>query len=161
MRRLIVTILFCAVVGGCQNPAVDIAEIMSHSQCKTLRTGGTWVDMPRLARIRGAQLLDAPADPPATSQSESTAPSAELLLAISNGTQPSAGYGFQYDRAAIEARTLKLRLNWQAPSPDQAVAQVLTSPCVVYALPPPDLFDRVEIFIDGEFFRELDKPAAD
>ncbi len=72
----------------------------------------------------------APGQPPPAVDFATTAVAALFL-----GTRPTAGYGIRLLDAPVEAGTLVVRYEEQAPGPDTIAADLLTSPFVMVALP--------------------------
>jgi hypothetical protein len=61
----------------------------------------------------------------------------EGVALIAMGKRPTAGYMVvpAADRAAVEAGTVRIPVAWQEPPEGAVVAQVLTTPCLLVALP--------------------------
>lgn len=60
----------------------------------------------------------------------------EALL-VQMGQRPTAGYGLWPEQpvARLRGEVLEVVLDWQSPPPGAMVAQVLTSPCMLIAIP--------------------------
>ena len=155
IERAVMTVALIASVWACAPRAtVDVSEIMNHGRCAHLEPGATWVTLDELAEIRGVQLLgmETPQATPQASQVSSELPS-QHLLAVSNGSQPTAGYAFELGRVSASGNAIELYLNWHKPDADAYVAQVLTSPCAVFAVA--GYFESLSIYIDNEHFASL------
>ncbi len=59
------------------------------------------------------------------------------VFVLSMGSQPTAGYGIELhsDRATVQRESLTIPAGWQEPPADTMVAQVVTSPCIVFTVP--------------------------
>jgi hypothetical protein len=125
------------MAAGCAgNGQLDAVTVLRHDQCEGLEPGLTRVDMAALARIRGSTLLGMAAPEPDAADDL-------LLIAVSRGSQRTAGFSLELERARREGATAVIEVRWQAPEPGAMVAQVITHPCLVVGLPA-DAIDRVE-----------------
>jgi hypothetical protein len=127
---LAATILVLA--GGCTEPHdVEVDTVLSHAHCHPLAPGVHRVTPDDVARLRGAQLLGFEDD------ADAAAPDADaLLVAVSLGQRPTAGYSLRVHGAAhLEDGVLTLRISETRPGPADMVAQVITHPCVVVSVP--------------------------
>ena len=60
----------------------------------------------------------------------------EQVLVLYLGSRPTPGYGLSLESGErLSDSTLRLDLANQRPPPDAVMAQVMTSPCLVLALP--------------------------
>ena len=61
----------------------------------------------------------------------------EVVVLIASGQKPTAGYGLALasDRAPVKDKAAGVRVTFTAPDPGMMAAQVMTSPCLVVALP--------------------------
>jgi hypothetical protein len=81
-----------------------------------------------------------------------------LLVAISRGQQPTPGYGLSLEAAHRSDATALVEVRWRTPAPDAVLAQVVTHPCLVVALPDAG-FERVEArTVDGDTLGTLRLP---
>lgn len=120
-------------VASCAGEPVHVTEVLNHGQCSKLRTGLTRVAETDLPEIRGVRLLHEPTSPTnAAPQLQAAIPSSEpLLVASSNGSQPTPGYAFALREARAEDKEVQLKYTWIVPAQDAMLAQVVTSPCSV------------------------------
>jgi hypothetical protein len=84
----------------------------------------------------------------------------EAAVFISMGTKPSSGYGLSLpaDSAHQVGDRLEIRLDWRAPARDAAVAQALTSPCVILKVPR-EGYARIRILDQaGRMRTQIDRP---
>jgi hypothetical protein len=121
------------LTGGCtQARSVDVFTLMSHGNCQGLQRGVRAIELEDVARLRGSHMIGF--------ESDATTPPADdvLLVAISLGQRPTAGYRLTVDGPADFADgVLTVRVNETRPPADAMVAQVLTHPCVVIGVPDP------------------------
>lgn len=104
-------------------------EVLNYGRCEGLAAGLSLVRYEDLGRIRGGTLVE---------QSEarsSDVDSTVVLVALSRGPQPTPGYGFTLLDATRSADRAELTVRWLEPPPDAVLAQVITKPCLVVALP--------------------------
>jgi hypothetical protein len=102
--------------------------VLEHGQCQGLNSGLTIVDYADLARIRGSKLLS-------MSTPDGGETSDLLLIAISQGQQPTPGYALTLESASAEGTTALVRVRWESPPADAVLAQMITHPCLVVGLP--------------------------
>ena len=155
-------LLLCVVIAccsACSPPEVKVTEVLNHGMCKTLRTGATEVEFADLAGIRGAQLLEQkPTEPISTAANSG---SEVLLIAVSNGSQPTPGYAFNL-AAAEQATTaaggleVQLQYEWITPAADAMMAQVVTSPCSVVQIDVAAQIQTVSVWLDGKQLGQAD-----
>lgn len=153
-------LVLAAAVSCAGDPAVEATTVLTYNQCEGLEAGVVRVDYEAVADIRGSRLLQTvPSDDPAgaADAADSVAgaqgqagngttadPRAPLLVAISRGPQPTPGYGLTLEQAYRRDGTATVVVRWEAPGPDAVLAQMMTHPCLVVALPKAD-FTRVEV----------------
>ena len=123
---------------GCSHPTVSVSEVLNHARCSGLARGIEEIQIHDLAKVRGVQMLAAPAkaDSSAKEQPTRDADAPGRLFAVSNGEQPTPGYGFELLEAVAVKEEIQLRYTWRTPAKDAVLAQVITSPCSVVALTP-------------------------
>lgn len=139
------TVVAWTLLGCADQGQLEAITVLEHDQCAGLKTGLSLTGYPDLARIRGASLLSMSrpdADVGADEAAGSGAAAQPILIALSRGPQPTPGYALSLESATLENQTAVLRLRWETPPPDAALAQVITHPCLVIALPGAG-FDRV------------------
>ena len=74
----------------------------------------------------------------------------KAVLVVDGGIRPSAGYALRLDStaASIAGRTLRLTVEVQMPDPKMRRAQMVTHPCLAFAVPAQG-YDRIAVF-DGD-----------
>ncbi|MFK7915654.1 MAG: protease complex subunit PrcB family protein [Pseudomonadales bacterium] len=149
LRRCCIIATVCGLATGCSgNRPVQAEVLLSHNNCQTLNAGVTEIAMAQIARIRGSRLLRHPAAQQADDESLATgttlsAPTsstptlsaATRVFAISRGSMPTPGYSMALHSAELADTTLTVRVDWEQPAADAVLAQQLTHPCMVVALP--------------------------
>ena len=129
LRRQWPLTLLALGMAGCAGPTpIEAVAVLQHGQCQSVDAGVTRVDYADLARIRGSNLLS-------LSKPEGEETTDLLLVAISRGQQPTAGYALSLDSAFAEGTTALIRVIWDSPPADAVLAQVITHPCLVVGLP--------------------------
>ncbi|MCB1684463.1 MAG: protease complex subunit PrcB family protein [Pseudomonadales bacterium] len=113
---------------GCSRP-VELAatEVLNEANCKGAEDGLQLVSYSEVAAMRGSTLLGMTV---AAEDKESDL----LLLSLSKGQQPTAGYHFELRDALLDEQTATLLVHWQQPAADSALAQIITFPCLVIGL---------------------------
>ncbi len=132
--------LACAALStSCSSQSVEVAEILNHSLCQSLRKGLNVVHFEDLAKIRGVEMLTPP-----------EMPQNVLLLAVSNGSQPTPGYRFELVEASARQQQLHLNYRWIKPSEDAVMSHMVTSPCSVIQINTQAELAAVEAYLDSE-----------
>ena len=144
----------CVQPGGnaASDATVPIARLASQGQCgghnrpavRWIANAGEWRDL--YARIN-SQWMNPPS-PPAVDFPR------EGVLLIAMGQRSSAGYGLTLaDKVAVvRDGVLTVRVDWREPLPDRLRAQVMTSPCLLVAVPDAG-FTRIEVVDQEERLR--------
>jgi len=132
-RRLVLAGLLGSAV-ACTGPApLEAVTLLQHGQCQALPEGVRLIGYAELAKLRGNSLLSmTDGDDTASGPGEARDP---LLVAVSRGPQPTAGYALALDSATLDTGTASLHVRWQTPPTDSLQAQVITHPCLVVGLP--------------------------
>lgn len=117
--------ILCA---GCTHgDPIHAAVLLNHTDCTIAHAGMQLVSYEDVARLRGSTLLSMP--PAAVSEQSDL-----ILLAISNGQQPTPGYRFEFDGAFNADRIATLGLRWLVPAENSPQPQMITHPCIVIGL---------------------------
>ena len=119
-----VLVLCTGCTGG---DSIDSAVLLNHSDCTIAKAGMQMVSYEDVARLRGSTLLSM------TSAPINHQPDL-ILLAISNGRQPTPGYRFDLIGAFAAEGIATLELRWLAPADDSPQPQMITHPCIVIGL---------------------------
>ncbi len=143
-----VIFLVTTSIAGCSAP-LGTAEVLKHGNCQTLTSGLTEVTYERIAEIRNSRLIGM------TDQEQPQIESDLLLLAISNGEQPTPGYGFSITDARLERETAVIEFFWQEPEADAVLPQVMTHPCIVIGLEKGSYLDVRAVDQTGKLLGEL------
>lgn len=140
----------CFQTGGnaASDATVPIATLASRDQCggqnrpavHWIATAGEWRDL--YARINSQWMNPPP--PPAVDFPR------EGVLLIAMGQRSSGGYGLTLadDVAAVRDGVLTVRVDWREPPAGSRQAQVMTSPCLLVAVPDAGFY-RVQV-VDRE-----------
>ncbi len=121
-------LISCTLLCGCTaGEVLPIAEILNHRHCQSVVAGLTLVTFEDVAAMRGSTLIGITTDP------GSEQPDLALVV-VSKGPQPTPGYAFQLVSARHEGKTAVVELEWQEPSADAVLAQVMTHPCLVVGI---------------------------
>ncbi len=141
------------LAAGCQSTTpIAVVELFSHGQCQGLSKGIRQIEFADLAGIRNAQMLTSSQDKAV----ETTAAPSVLLFAISNGNQPTPGYGFDLTVAKATNTEVELRYRWQTPAPGAVLAQVMTSPCSVIQVEAHPQLTSVSAWLDDTLLGKID-----
>ncbi len=134
MRPQLNAVLAAGVLAGCAGCAagasLEASSVLSYDQCRGIDVGLTQVDFADVAGIRGGTLLNMTRPEPAPEGEEDL-----LLVAISRGPQPTPGYAITLDRALRRDSTAQITVTWTTPESGAVLAEVMTHPCLVVALP--------------------------
>ncbi len=127
-------------LAGCSGARPVQTEVMlAHQNCQTLEAGITPVTLDRVAKIRGSRLISLdPAGQAQQGQPQQPQLNDIALFAISKGEMPTPGYSMTLAGAKLAEQVLTVQVNWQTPAADAVLAQVITHPCLVIAVPVTD-----------------------
>lgn len=157
LRALLVT---CIMLAGCDRPARepgDVDVVLLSSQCgrQVPSEALAWIDseieLQELYRrinqsksggggVIGGPFNVSPEDIPEVDFA------VDGLVLIEMGRRPTAGFGLAPLEPAFSVAdgTARLSIAWQEPGPESVVAQVMTSPCLLIAVPRGD-YDRIVV----------------
>jgi hypothetical protein len=143
-------IALLVVLGGCTPERnVDVVTLLSHAHCHQLAAGVRKVDMNEVAQLRGSVMLGF--DDASGGTQEDL-----LLIAISAGQRPTAGYSLELSGPAeFSDGDLLLQVVERRPPSDAMVAHVVTHPCLVVGIPERNV-QRIRVLDDrGELIGEV------
>ena len=138
-------LLTTVIVSGCGQQYVEVEELLNHNACKGLSQGLHSITPGRLPALRGVTLLEVSGT---AKQAETELQSGGVLIAISNGEQPTLGYAMHPLSATLDGTHLTMDYSWQTPDPTRQHAQTLSSPCSVIRLPPEQV-ERLSVTVEG------------
>ena len=146
-------------MSGCQaGTPIRAVELFSHANCNGVTKGIQQIQFADLAGIRNVQMLTSPRSGRAHEPSPDTQAEDVLLFVISNGNQPTPGYGFDLEKTDATSNEVELRYRWRTPAADASLAQVMTSPCTVVQLDAhPDL-TAVSAWLDDTLLGRVTLP---
>jgi len=126
----------CAAFNDSQAKALPVTEIYSSSICNINEQGITEIEdkkhLQKVLKKANSHLLDSK---PLDLSSVDFDFSQVYLIAM--GVKPNAGYGLTKtgNEASVENGVLQLPIQVMSPSKNGMYAQIMTSPCIVIALP--------------------------
>lgn len=132
MTRLLAFCSTFALLTGC--PAaqrIDPVTVLTHGNCGRSVDGVEIVTLDDVAALRpNTRLIGMePAE-------KASAHAGMLLLAIGQGIRPTPGYGLAIARPGmLQDGALTLSIAEKRPDPDDVLAQMITQPCLVVAVP--------------------------
>ena len=117
-----------SILGCSMRDTLAAVEVLNHGNCQTLKSGISQVSYEDIAKIRGSKLID-------MTVLEQPPPARDLLLlAISNGEQPTPGYQFSLADVYLNRETAVIEIFWAEPEADAVLPQVMTHPCLVVGM---------------------------
>ena len=124
----------CASGGSVSESAVSVRQVTQSAQCGLTGPGIAYVqnDSEREA------LLDLNGQNMVTGAVRGVNLEQESIVIVTLGQKPTAGYGVGLADASADGKTLTLSVRVSEPPADAMTAQVITSPCVVLAVPADD-----------------------
>lgn len=133
-KRFAIIFMLSGLVLGCTSEPVKIKEVYASNQCALGQEGVRVVEtMAELNAIKAPRArFDAAAPAEAGIDFEQ-----HHLIVVAMGSQPSSGYGVVLadDKGEVRSGGVHLAIEFQRPSSDKVYAQMMTSPCLVVALP--------------------------
>lgn len=133
---LVFTLVGCASSGAVTdepNGPPMTRQVIQSAHCGLTGPGLAFVQT-----SEGLQkLLELPAQNMAVQQLRQVDLEKEHLLFVTLGEKPTGGYSVSLASASVESteNTLRLSMAVRSPAPGTMVTQVITSPCVVVAVP--------------------------
>jgi hypothetical protein len=127
----------CVAAGPAPSQPVTVQALYRHAQCGAdypesraiiLRDADAFkAAVENLRRARGSAGIKMPA----------VDFSRQAVLLVQMGQRPTAGYGLWPEQpvARLRGDVLEVVLDWQSPPPGAILAQVVTSPCMLIAIP--------------------------
>ena len=133
--KLLILVSLTWLLSGCQTGTpITAVELFSHANCNGVTKGIQQIQFADLAAIRNVQMLNSPTSGGADQPANDTQTKDVLLFVISNGNQPTPGYGFDLTKTDATSSEVELHYRWLIPPADAVLAQVMTSPCTVIQL---------------------------
>lgn len=127
-KRIPLRILYQDDLCGGNRPAPSVTIVTGSDQLKRI-----------LTETKGRMLGQLPPTPAADFDTDH-------VVTIQMGQKPTGGYGIELadPYARVGAGEALIRLRWIEPAPGTIVIQILTSPCLIVALPKGD-YERIVI----------------
>lgn len=159
--RILFPALFAIItLSGCRDESVQLTEVLNYGNCSGLSAGIRTVTLDEVAKLRGMTMFGGEfgggSAPDATAPVDQTG--MPVLIAVSRGEQPSAGYSLSLRQGQMKDDTLQINVEWKAPSADAMTAQVITHPCLVVGLPDPAPAHVEVVTTAGEVIGSLSLP---
>lgn len=139
---LAASVLLTACATQATDPVVtsEVRQITQSSACGLSGPGLAYVD----TREDLERLLGATGQNLSTQMIREVDLSREHLVFVTLGEKPTSGHSVALEQARLAGDSLTLEMRVRSPAPDMIVAQVITSPCAVVAVPASGL-GRVEV----------------
>ncbi|PCH60809.1 MAG: hypothetical protein COC05_03140 [Gammaproteobacteria bacterium] len=140
--------LLFGLMAGCSNAAprlaidLNVEQLWSHTQCGFVEKSARVIDNEHVFRQTyfqlGQHLLVGNAiDKSQLNDLPQVDWSNKIVLLLAMGQKPSAGYAVSLakSKSLVNNNVLSIEVNWQQPAADSFQAQVITSPCLLLAVP--------------------------
>ncbi|OZB15634.1 MAG: hypothetical protein B7X58_06270 [Marinobacter sp. 34-60-7] len=124
----------CASGGSVSEPAVSARQVTQSAQCGLTGPGIAYVQN----ESEREALLDLNGQNMVTGAVREVNLALESIVIVTLGQKPTAGYSVGLADASADGETLVLSVRVSEPPRDAMTAQVITSPCVVLAVPADD-----------------------
>lgn len=147
--------LTCIVLAACApTRGVDVSVMLEHGNCQHIARGARTIDFADVARLRGAELVS-------LNRPESAQGDALVLVAVSLGERPTLGYRLRAEgEPRMREGVLTLRVASEGPPAGAVVGQMVTQPCIVFAVGGADVRSiRVEDSA-GDIVGTVDLPTS-
>lgn len=139
LARRVAVVAACATLSACAaapNPTAPapapVRQITQSAHCGLTGPGLLLVttddQLSKYLGLKGQNL--------ATQQLRAVDLNQEVLLFVTLGEKPTAGYGVGLAAADLQRDTLRIRMESRTPPAGAVLAQVMTSPCAVLAVEP-------------------------
>jgi len=160
---VVFTLAGCALLVGCASSGAVADELSAPPLARQVtQSAHCGLTGPGLAYVKSNErlqkLLELPAQNMAVQQLRQVDLEKEHLLFVTLGEKPTGGFSVSLVSTSVESagksadNTLQLFMAVRSPAPGTMVAQVITSPCVVVAVP---ATDWPEIRVSGVRDRDL------
>lgn len=145
------SVMSVAVLSAACNDAageVSVTSVYRAQQCGEAPAGLSRLEnreaLAAVVRATGVRGLNGGLDGEADDSVPSVDFDERLVLLLSEGQRPTAGFGIalQGNTAPVDSATAELPVRFTSPEEGSIVAQVVTNPCLVLALTPGD-YERV------------------
>lgn len=131
-----------ALLAGCASSHVTEDKRDAPLARQVTQSAHCGLTGPGLAYVQTAerlqQMLDLPTQNMAVQQLRQVDLAKEHLLFVTLGERPTSGYSLSLSSVQSTTSTLQLAVAMRSPAPGTMTAQVITSPCVVVAVPARD-----------------------
>lgn len=128
---LAVSLTACSSVGSDSGKVAEVRQITQSDHCGLSGPGLVYVDsagdLESILGVSGQNL--------STRLVREVDLANEHLVFVTLGQRPTAGYSVALDKAHVSGNTLSLDMLIKRPEPGMMVAQVITTPCAVVAVP--------------------------
>ncbi|MEC7815993.1 MAG: protease complex subunit PrcB family protein [Pseudomonadota bacterium] len=121
----------CASGGSVNDSEVNVRQVTQSAQCGLTGPGIAYV----LNESERESLLDLNGQNMVTRAVRDVNLTRESIVIVTLGQKPTAGYSVGLANASADGETLTLSVQVSSPPADAMTAQVITSPCVVLAVP--------------------------
>lgn len=125
----LVSLTGCTLLAGEKTMAGEVKTLQSRGQCGFAQAGlhlvtghAQWERLPFNQQRFGGSLPD----PLETGR---------WVLLIAQGRKPTPGYGLTLTDSRLTGKTLEIRVAAHSPAPGQAMAQMITTPCLILSIP--------------------------
>jgi len=150
---LAVSLAACSAVGVDSGKVAEVRQITQSDHCGLSGPGLVYIDsaedLEPLLGVSGQNL--------STRLVREVDLASEHLVFVTLGQRPTAGYSVALDKAHTSGNTLSLDMLMKQPEPGMMVAQVITTPCAVVAVPGVEWEQiRVAGITDKPLVRNLD-----
>jgi len=148
-----VSLSACSSVGMDKGSVSEVRQITQSDHCGLTGPGLAYVD----SADDLESLLDVTGQNLSTKMIREVDLDSEHLVFVTVGQKPTAGFSIALDKARFSGDKLALDMLARKPEPGMIVAQVITSPCAVVAVPGIE-WRRIEVFgiTDKPLVRNLD-----
>lgn len=128
---LVLSLAACASLDADKGPVSEVRQITQSDYCGLTGPGLAYVESPAelepLLGVSGQNL--------STQLIREVDLAREHLVFVTLGQKPTAGYSVALEQAHFSGDTLALEMQVRQPASGSIVAQVITSPCAVVAVP--------------------------
>ena len=124
----------CASGGSVSESGVSVRQVTQSAQCGLTGPGIAYVQN----ESEREALLDLNGQNMVTGAVRGVNLEQESIVIVTLGKKPTAGYSVGLADASANGETLTLSVQVSSPPADAITAQVITSPCVVLAVPADD-----------------------
>lgn len=149
IKKLSLTMLAMQMTACATTQTTDFTVIYEHKQCAYADPGiiDLNTDKQQIQAVNKLLPFNDEADKIRLKELLHTQQVKDRVFLVSQGSKPTPGYGFEIfdNKALLNGSTLRLPVRFTRPEQGKMMAQVITSPCLIFGVDKSTHFKRIEV----------------